>query len=119
MNIGRLDRRITISKIGNVVSPGDAGEYWGAVDGKASSGLVMWATKLDKVGTHADELGKDVGIRKTEFTIRWRAFDVSDVTDIMDVDTYVIQYDSKDYKVQSVEEIGRRVGLRFHTIRRD
>jgi len=31
----------------------------------------------------------------------------------------VIQYDSKDYKVQSVEEIGRRVGLRFHTIRRD
>tara|TARA_R110002167_G_scaffold6262_2_gene28603 strand:+ start:2251 stop:2610 length:360 start_codon:yes stop_codon:yes gene_type:complete len=119
MNIGRLDRRIKISKIVNLVSAGDPGEYWGAVDGKASSGLLMWATKLDKVGTHADELGKDVGIRKTEFTIRWRAFDVSDVTDIMDVDTYVIQYDSKDYKVQSVEEIGRRVGLRFHTIRRD
>jgi len=116
MNIGRLDRRITILLLSNSVSSGDDGEFWGAVDGVAASGFDIWATKLDKVGSHADELGKDVGIRKTEFTIRWREFAH---LDIMDVDTFVIKYDSKNYKVQSVEEIGRQVGFRIHTIRRD
>ncbi len=116
MRIGRLDRRITLKKY--VDSSATYNDTWGAEqieDTRPGDHLVLWATKLDKAIGERAELGKDESITRTEFTTRFIDGSLHGFT-FQRFGTYSINYNSEVYDVKGFEEIGRKEGMKFHTV---
>lgn len=101
MNIGKLDRRITIQA---KTTTRDASEG-GTVDTWADV-VTVWAEKLDVGGSKGFRGGALRPETDTVFTIRHR----SDVTAL-----HRITYQGAIYGIVSVAEIGRREGLTIQT----
>jgi hypothetical protein len=115
MRIGRLDRRITLTRL--IETTQSYNDTWGAQTEQSSNAndrLTLWSTKLDKPVGERAELGKDVSIMRTEFTTRF--IDGSLHGFIFErCGSYVINYNSKTYEVKGFEELGRKEGMKFHT----
>ncbi len=103
MNIGRMDRRITLKTptlTKNAI--GESLKTYSTLD-------VVWASIKFPSGmamNEGEEAGIEKAIKPVEFSIRFRT----------DVDETVnVYYQSKTYEVKRVVEIGRRDGLRLIT----
>ena len=103
MNIGRMDRRITLKAVTSTKdSKGGTVKTRSTLD-------VVWATIKYPKGmsmNEGEEAGVETAIKTAEFTIRYR----TDVNETIEVD-----YQSQTYDVKRVEEIGRKEGLRLVT----
>jgi|GEM_PF-305713 len=96
MQIGRLDRRITIQA--NTVtrdSVGEAVDSWSNLD-------TVWARIIYEAGREGVDMQSEVAQQQVTFIIRYR----SDVTPM-----HRITYDSEIYHIEAVKELPRRKGL--------
>lgn len=94
MNIGKLDRRIEIktkTKTGNHAST-NAPEYTWAV-------VTIWAQVNESPKGENYEAEKNTAINTVEFTIRHRS--------TLDNNNR-IGYDSKEYRIERIETVGRK-----------
>jgi len=95
MNIGKMDRRITIQSATNTVDTfGQRNESW-------SDRRTTWAAKRDELATERVEAGQVVEVVRTTWTLR---FD-SDLKH-----TERIVYDSETYYILGIMELGRKEG---------
>lgn len=101
MNIGRMDRRITLKT--PTLTKNGIGESL-----KTYTTLdVVWAGIVYPKGlamNEGEEAGIEKAIKPVEFTIRYR-------TDVNE--TVNVYYQSQTYEVKRVVEIGRKQGLRL------
>lgn len=104
MNAGRLDRKILFMEHSTTT------DTFGQEKDVFTPGAIVWAEKRDVVANEAVEADQITANVRTEFIIRWR----SDV-----LPTWRIRYDSKDYNIRGILEIGRREGLRIITEQKD
>jgi len=98
---GELDRRITIKQPGTTRDP----------DGGLAEGFTTVATVWAKMdnrpgGKEQYTADKEISVSRTVWTIWHR----SDVTTKM-----IIEYDSKEYDIIRISEIGRKSGLEILT----
>lgn len=104
MNIGRLNRRISIHR--RTISKDSWNhdvESWGEY-------ARTWSDVKRKDGSESQIGEQRVTINKTEFIIRFR-------TDIQTTD--LIEYESEFYDIESIVEIGFHEGLRIIATLRD
>ena len=104
MEPGRLDRRITL------LSRGTNTDDWNQRGTTYSSFATVWAHVSDPGTREREEADQRVTVRTKVFTIRYRS-DVNTLTRI--------SYDSDNYDVIGVAEIGRNEGLRITAVARD
>jgi SPP1 family predicted phage head-tail adaptor len=97
VNIGRLDRRITIeSKTSTLNTFNDPVDTWATL-------AQVWAAVSYERGIEPYQSGQMDAQRYARFKIRWR-------TDV-DEHTCRIVHDGKTYNILGVLELGRRDGL--------
>tara|TARA_R100000654_G_scaffold23374_1_gene45748 strand:+ start:1318 stop:1647 length:330 start_codon:yes stop_codon:yes gene_type:complete len=99
MNIGKLDRLVVIKSI---IFAQDA--YGENVVNRTETLATVWARfefEKGKVGYEADTF---VGTSPAKMTIRYRS-------DLQISPKHYIEYNSKDWFIRSIEEIGRKEGL--------
>lgn len=97
MQAGQLDRRITLQTLDLTQDvTGQPIEGWSTLD-------TIWARVRSQRGAERFDAQQVVGRAVTTFLIRHR-------TDI-EVDTMRIQYDSRDWDITDVRELGRKEGI--------
>jgi SPP1 family predicted phage head-tail adaptor len=104
MEIGKLDRRIVIQQ--NTQTQNAAGEYVDSWNTLAT----VWASKESLEGTELDESDQRTALQKVIWIIRYK----STVTELMR-----IYYGSEYYYITSIQEVGRKWGMRLTTEIRD
>lgn len=100
MNAGRLDRKIELH------SPTTTTDSFGQSSETFAKVADVWAMKKDTAAREIVEADQLVAMVRTEWTIRHR-------TDINE--TWIVKYESTDYEIKGILEIGRREGLRLIT----
>jgi len=106
MFAGKLDRRVTIRR------QGTARNEFGEPTGSYADYLIVWASKRGLYSSEsrkADEMGASAA---SVFEIRYS----TEASAITPLDRLAI--DGRDYDIQSIEEIGRRVGYRIIAVAR-
>lgn len=100
MIIGKLDRRITIQNFSSVIaSSGQRIKTW-------STHLTVWANAMQKMGKETTEDDNRSTSRMVEFKVRWN----STITNQMR-----IIWEDNYYKIEDIEELGRKDGLLIST----
>lgn len=105
MNAGRLDRRVTIEAKDNSIRFDDNGPNVGWIER-----AVVWANVKHTGGTESDEGKQMVQKNSAEFTIRY-------ISTIETTDR--ILFEGNYYHITSINEIGRRNGLKLKATWRD
>lgn len=105
MNIGKLDKRISIKTIGTTV------DQWNTEVTDSTSVTNVWAQVIYKGGTEKQSADQRVSVDRVEFLIRYKQ-------GINERDN-VIEYNSQDHDIHSIEIIGRNEGMRLITTCRD
>lgn len=100
MNAGRLDRKIELH------SPTTTTDSFGQSSETFAKVADVWAMKKDTAAREIVEADQLVAMVRTEWTIRHR-------TDINE--TWIVKYESNEYEIKGILEIGRREGLRLIT----
>ena len=98
MNIGKLDRYVNI--IQGTFSQNSYGENIRSTSTLAS----VWARFDFKTGTAGFEADTFIGTAKARVTIRYRS-------DLQISPKHYISYNSKEWFIRSIQEIGRGAGL--------
>lgn len=98
--IGKLDRRITINNVSRT-----ANDYGEPVESDTTLATV-WASRLDDNGLERYEQGQLTSTRTVDWVIRYLGTVREDMT---------ITYDTETFKIVSIEEIGRKWGMRLKT----
>lgn len=101
MNIGRLDRQITIQTATQTT------DAWNHPTDTWSTLATVWATRTDRRSAEVVETAQVTGLTTTDWTIRY----LSGVTH----DARIIGDDGHTYEIRGIQEIGRREGLRIIT----
>lgn len=104
MNIGRMDRRVTLQRVST------SADSWNHPRESWSDLGTVWATKQPRKATEPTEAGQVVALNVVDWFIRYR-------TDVLA--TSRLLEGSDVYEVTGVQEIGRREGLRLITERRE
>tara|TARA_B100001123_G_scaffold220405_1_gene248580 strand:+ start:496 stop:813 length:318 start_codon:yes stop_codon:yes gene_type:complete len=103
MNPGRLDRKITLREFSSSVgTTGQPLKTW-------SDLATVWAQKTDKAGGESERGGEMVATQNTIFKIRY----LSTVSP-----KNRVSYDSVEYDIEFIKELGRKELLELHTKRR-
>jgi len=110
MNVGKLDRKITIQFRALAVLPNTYGERVKTFTPLDSPDFETWALVEYMMGKETINEGQEVATQRVAFTIRY----CTDVADITPADRVV--YDGKNYDIQSVEEQGRNTSLKLVTV---
>lgn len=105
MNIGRLDRRITLQELS--VTRDD----WNHPTQTYTDRATLWATKAPRRAAEPTEAKQVVALNVVDWYIRHR----TDVT----ADMRVKDADGLIYDVVAVQEVGRKEGLKLTTELRD
>jgi SPP1 family predicted phage head-tail adaptor len=103
MQAGRLDRRVVILR--RTLSRDDYGEQVETFDPLET----VWAQKLDVTGRELFSAQRPIGEGTTRFRVRWR----NDLTI-----TDRLSYDSSEYDIVQITELGRQDGLELIAIKR-
>ncbi len=104
MNIGKLDRRITLEQ--NTATANDFGEQ---VPGWSEVGEV-WARVDYGKGNEDFQSGEQVAVQRIDFTIRYRKSLSARLR---------ITYEGQVYDIEAVAELGRRAGLKLSAFTRN
>lgn len=104
MNLGKLDRRLTLEQ--NTASQNDFGE---AVPAWAELGQ-RWARVEYKQGSESFQADEQVAVQRIDFTIRYEKGLSSRLR---------VRYEGQVYDIDAVAEIGRRHGLKLTTFTRN
>ena len=107
MKAGELDRRIQIQE-NTTTTADDAGEFvpvWANLTGGA-----VWASLEDQPGNETEEADQRVSVSRTVWIIRYLS--------TLD-ETMRIVYGGKNYYIISIQEQGRKEGMRVITELRD
>ena len=104
MNIGRLDKRITIQ------TRTVATDTWNHEVITWTTRATTWASVRFNSGRETQEADQRVAIDRVTFTVRHR-------TDIQLTDR--IEYGGGYYDIQSIQEVGRDEAIRLITTKRD
>jgi SPP1 family predicted phage head-tail adaptor len=105
MEIGTLDRRIVIQTPTRTQNA--AGEY---ISRTWATHTTVWASKEDTPGDEVDEADQRTALNRVVWIIRYK----STVTELMR-----IYWNSKYYYITSIQEVGRKWGMRLITEIRD
>ena len=98
--IGRLDRRVVIEQ------PNRTTNAFGEPINTPTTLTTVWAKRMDERGLERYEQGVLTATRTVDWAIRY----LSTVKEDM-----VLTYDSEDFKIIAIEEIGRKWGLMLKT----
>jgi SPP1 family predicted phage head-tail adaptor len=92
INIGRLDKRIQLQKQADI----DTRDAFGAVNFTSNWSDVgyRYADVVELDGTESNKDGKEVGIKKVKFTIRYE--------DNIGIHSHRIQYDGRTFDILSI-----------------
>ncbi|MCC2547713.1 phage head closure protein [Hymenobacter sp. BT175] len=104
MNIGKLDRRITLEQ--NTATQNAYGEQvpaWSEVG-------EVWARVDYGRGNEAVQAGEQVAIQRIDFTIRYKPGLSARLR---------ITYEGQVYDIEAVQELGRRAGLKLSAFTRN
>tara|TARA_R110001606_G_scaffold116277_2_gene245167 strand:- start:3624 stop:3944 length:321 start_codon:yes stop_codon:yes gene_type:complete len=104
MNIGQLDRRIEIKQIAT------AKDEWNYDVTTQSTLASVWAKKVERLAGELVGESQLVSQNRVDWVIRHR----TDLTASM-----TIVYDSNEYDIQGIKELGRKEGLLIHSELRD
>lgn len=99
MLAGKLDRRITIRRLGSGQSSS------GEPNGTWSDLATVWAQKIEARGDERFSTAQPVGSISRSFRFRWS----TTVKDVNDKDKIV--FDGVEHDIVAVREIGRREGI--------
>jgi SPP1 family predicted phage head-tail adaptor len=99
MQIGRLDRRITILRASVATdSFNEPVQTWAGI-------ATVWARAEPVMDGEKIRAGETLAHKSYRFTIRYSS-------DVADVDpTYRLTFDGREYDIAGVKELGRREGL--------
>lgn len=106
MNIGRLDRRITLQSLAT-----DQSTDWNHPTQTWSDLATIWATKAPRRAAEPTEAKQVVALNVVDWYIRHR-------TDV-DAKMRLVDADGDIYDIVSVQEVGRKQGLKLTTELRD
>lgn len=98
MNIGALDRQITLQRF---VSTQDA--FGQQVGEWQDASPLIWAEKKFRSGQETYDADQKQAVQKVDFKIRWRIGITSELR--------IVETDGTIYQIDSVAEVGRRIGL--------
>jgi len=104
MNIGQLDRRIEIKQIAT------AKDEWNYDVTTQSTLASVWAKKVERLAGELVGESQLVSQNRVDWVIRHR----TDLTASM-----TIVYNSNEYDIQGIKELGRKEGLLIHSELRD
>lgn len=103
MRAGDMDRRITISQLGEIIDY----DPFGSPIYAPPTEHEVWAHVSQQSGREFFAAGGIQSERKVVFRLRW-------IDGIRVVDT--VHYGGRAHNIQEVRELGRREGLELHTV---
>lgn len=106
MNIGKLDRRVSIQQ--RILTKDDAGgmiESWRDV-------CFSWAGKVDERGKQAEVADSDRADNQTTWQIRYKAF----LQGVSAVSGYRLVYKTEVFDITGAKEVGRKEGMILTTL---
>ena len=107
MNLGKLDRKITVQFRNVNVAPNAYGERLRSFTPSGSPDFETWALVEYLSGGEKIADGRETSNQRVAFTVRW----CTDLADVTPQDR--VQYDSKTFDIESIQEQGRNTSLRL------